>query len=413
MKLRYVEDISGNQLLEDEDSQHQVMMEWEKPYMEKCIDLLDPSGAALEVGFGIGYSANKICSNNNVTSYTIIECSPIVWKNVEEFKLKYLKLRPELEIILVKGRWQDVLNTIDIYDSIYFDDYIGLNFEENADRFNKFLYEILKNHSIIGTKIGLYSTINRVTELDCINTTITDYNIDIPKNCKYAIGDTMYIPIIEKIGECEENIKEKLLKNYSVIKPQASICTNIIVIDNFFTNPVETYKYAKEQEFTTSYKFPGKRTTSFANNSIKSHIENHIISTAGKITDFNLEQNDTNFNGSYEYTNSYDKSFIRSGLDNMTNNWCGILYLYKSYDCMSGIQLYSSKFHTQNSLDMKTIAEKYSHDMTKWSKQDYICNKYNRLVLFRANQYYGCDNYFGTNEQDGRLVQLFFFTTEN
>ncbi len=186
MKLRYVEDLSGNQLLEDEDGIHQVMMEWEKPYMEKCIDLLDPSGRALEIGFGMGYSANKICSNNNVISYTIVECSPVVWKKVEEFKSKYFKLRPELEIILIKGRWQDILDTIGVYDSIYFDDYASENFEENYNRFNKFLYEILKNHSIIGTKIGLYSTTNIVKDLDCVNNTITDYKIDIPKNCKYC-----------------------------------------------------------------------------------------------------------------------------------------------------------------------------------------------------------------------------------
>ena len=55
MKLRYVKDTSGNDLLEDEDSIHQVMMEWEKPYMEKCIEMLEPSGNVLEIGFGFGY----------------------------------------------------------------------------------------------------------------------------------------------------------------------------------------------------------------------------------------------------------------------------------------------------------------------------------------------------------------------
>ena len=35
MKLRYVKDISGDELLEDEDSQHQIMMEWEIPIMKE------------------------------------------------------------------------------------------------------------------------------------------------------------------------------------------------------------------------------------------------------------------------------------------------------------------------------------------------------------------------------------------
>ena len=61
MKLKYSKDISGNQLLEDEDGLHQVMMEWEKPYMEACIEKLDPSGSVLEIGFGLAYSATSKC----------------------------------------------------------------------------------------------------------------------------------------------------------------------------------------------------------------------------------------------------------------------------------------------------------------------------------------------------------------
>jgi hypothetical protein len=411
MKLRYVKDISGDELLEDEDSQHQIMMEWEKPYMEKCIELLDPSGSVLEIGFGMGYSANKICSNTNVTSYTIIECSPVVWDKIEEFKIKYSEIRPELKIILLKGRWQDIIHTAGIYNSIYFDDYIGINKQEDFNRFNKFLYEVLEKHSIIGTKIGLYSTINTVQKLDCIKTNITDYKIDIPSYCKYARGNTMYIPIIEKVSECEEDIKDKLLINLNNSIKIPQICTNIIVIDNFLTNPVESCNYAKQQEFLTSDLYCGKRTQSLANDSIKNCIEKHLISTSGKIIEFNLENNNLNFNGSYEYTNSYDKSHIKNGLEYKSNNWCGILFLYDSYSS-SGIQFYTPRLTPVDSKYQNIVLEQYSQDMTKWIKQDYISNKYNRLVLFRSDQYYKCDNYFGTNDNDGRLVQLFFFTTE-
>ena len=421
MKLRYVEDICGNDLLEDIDNQHQVMMEWEKPYMEKCIEMLEPSGHVLEIGFGMGYSAHKICSNSNVVAYTIIECSPVVWEKIEEFKLKYKNSRPELEITLVKGRWQDILDTVDIYDRVFFDDYIGLSFQENLDRFNKFLYEILSNHSRIGTKIGLYSTADKFTKLDCIKTTVTKLEINIPTNCKYTKGNTMYIPVIEKIEECEKDLKNKLFgKPVSIpskVEKPPTICTNIVVIDNFLDNPLETHQYAQRQDFTIIGKFPGKRSVSFANDSIKSCIEKYIKSSSGRIIDFNTNKTDTNFNGSYEYTNSYDRSYVRYGKDSTyNNNWCGILYLYHSFSIMSGVTLYVPKFKCMsqdNSNDKDIFLENYSHDMTRWDKQDTIINKYNRLVLFRANQYYSCDNYFGNNDIDGRLVQLFFFTTEN
>ena len=86
MKLEDTEDIFGNDILQDETGIHPVMMEWEKPYMEKCIEDLDPSGSVLEIGFGMGYSAEKLWSFKNVTEYTVIECSPTVWKRFETFK---------------------------------------------------------------------------------------------------------------------------------------------------------------------------------------------------------------------------------------------------------------------------------------------------------------------------------------
>ena len=70
MKLVYTTDISGDDILNNGDDQ--VMMEWEKPYMEKCIEVLEPSGSVLEIGFGFGYSAKKICSYDSVTSYTVV-----------------------------------------------------------------------------------------------------------------------------------------------------------------------------------------------------------------------------------------------------------------------------------------------------------------------------------------------------
>ena len=59
-------DENGKDILCNEDDRHQIMMEWEKPYMEKSIELLNPFGKVLEIGFGLGYSATKICSFKNV-----------------------------------------------------------------------------------------------------------------------------------------------------------------------------------------------------------------------------------------------------------------------------------------------------------------------------------------------------------
>ena len=66
-----------------QDNKYQVMMEWEKPYMEACIDKLKPSGNVLEVGFGMGYSATQI-QKYKPKSHTIIEMDKEVLKRLKK-----------------------------------------------------------------------------------------------------------------------------------------------------------------------------------------------------------------------------------------------------------------------------------------------------------------------------------------
>ena len=113
----YYKDENNQEILLSNTNQ-QVMMEWEKPYMEASIDMLQPRGHVLEVGFGLGYSASQIMKYNP-KSYTIIECDPIVIKKIKEWTKNY----PNTPINIVEGRWQQDLHTLGRFDEIYFDDY--------------------------------------------------------------------------------------------------------------------------------------------------------------------------------------------------------------------------------------------------------------------------------------------------
>ena len=146
MKLKYTKDKFGEDILTDEAELHQIMMEWEKNYMIESIQKLNPEGSVLEIGFGLGYSATEICKIDKVKEYTVIECSPEVWKKFELWKKQQ---RQNLKINLIKGRWQDVLELAGIYDYIYFDDYHNeYNNSIDNNRFNyfylKFYLHILK-----------------------------------------------------------------------------------------------------------------------------------------------------------------------------------------------------------------------------------------------------------------------------
>ncbi len=113
--MEYGKDEKGQEVLLKE-GKFQVMMEWEKPYMHACIDALLPFGDVLEIGFGLGYSAERIQSYKP-KSHTIIEYHPEVAKKARAFAAKYP------HVTLVEGTWQETLPTLGVFDCIFFDDY--------------------------------------------------------------------------------------------------------------------------------------------------------------------------------------------------------------------------------------------------------------------------------------------------
>ena len=114
----YKKDENGDEILLSSDKQ-QVMMEWERPYMEASIDVLKPAGDVLEIGFGCGYSATQIMSYKP-KSYTVSGVRPnVVIAKAKEWAKKY----PDIPTTIVEGRWQSCLHNVGIFDEIYFDDY--------------------------------------------------------------------------------------------------------------------------------------------------------------------------------------------------------------------------------------------------------------------------------------------------
>jgi len=428
MKLKYSNDLNNNEILEDEDNIHQVMMEWEKPYMKKCIEILEPSGSVLEIGFGMGYSAQQICSYDNVKYYTVIECCPEVWNKFEEFKENMKIKRPELDISIIKGRWQDVLVCAGKYDTFFFDDYSYEMTIETLNRFNNFLYECLTNHTFIGSKFGLYSTKKSLIELECTKIICHDYNIEIPTNCKYARGNKMFIPIITKIKDCEDNLKEKLLhnnlninlekikeqitKNYEYNNKQKQIYCNLMIIDNFYINAIDTRNFVLTLDFKVRGNYPGQRTESYANENLKTMIEGYIQNFAGKITKWPTEKEA--YNGAFQYTISRDRTWIHT---DGWNNWAGVLYLTPNAPITSGTGIYRYIDGTRTTEESevrgnKNILDNFSQDYTKWELVDRVGNIFNRLVLFNSKQYHASLDYIGTTKENGRLFQVFFFSTE-
>ena len=117
---RFGRDERGEEQLVDENGT-QVMMAWERPYMVRCIDALQITEAdsVLEVGFGCGYSADRIQAARP-RQHTIIECAEPVLVRLRAWAAE----RPS--VVVVEGTWQATLPDLGTYDAIFFDDFGAL-----------------------------------------------------------------------------------------------------------------------------------------------------------------------------------------------------------------------------------------------------------------------------------------------
>ena len=113
-QMQYVKDALGQEMLL-KDGKFQVMMEWEKPYMQACIDALKPRGDVLEVGFGCGYSATHI-QTYHPKSHTIIEYHPVIAQRAREWAKDYS------HVTIIEDTWQHALPRLGVFDCIFFDE---------------------------------------------------------------------------------------------------------------------------------------------------------------------------------------------------------------------------------------------------------------------------------------------------
>jgi len=197
----------------------QIMMEWEKPYMEASIDLLGPKGHVLEVGFGLGYSATQILKHCP-TSYTVIECDPHVLEKAQQWADQH----PAIPITIVEGRWQEKLPALGVFDEIYFDDYPN-DLDENsttmehgvsAKRLNIFLDLCIQYHTRIGSRICFYANGNDTPLLSSdsqpfVECTTESIAIHIPDNCEYRDlkEQKCTIPVITKTREYDFRVAQR------------------------------------------------------------------------------------------------------------------------------------------------------------------------------------------------------------
>lgn len=179
--------------------------------------------------------------------------------------------------------------------------------------------------------------------------------------------------------------------------------TNVIITDDFYGNPDGVRSFALAQEFSVQGNFPGRRTKTFLTQDVKDAIQSIVWNAGGEITQWNARDG---LSGSFEIATASDRSWIHT---DHYNSWAGVCYLTPDAPLSGGTGLFQYK---ANKARIAEELEGYeAQDMTKWDLADRIANRYNRLVLYRSNQFHTSLDYFGSNMENGRLFQLFFFDT--
>jgi hypothetical protein len=189
---------------------------------------------------------------------------------------------------------------------------------------------------------------------------------------------------------------------------------NSFTIDDFYANPMEVREFALNQEFAVRGNYPGLRTISFLNDDMKKKLRDILYPFAGEITGWGGE-----YTGSFQYTVASDRSWIHS---DSTTDWAAVCYLTPNAPLSAGTGIFRHKSTGWMHYDYKRQDEPGynelappghdSQDVTKWEMVDRVGNVFNRLIMYRADNYHVSLDYFGKDKYDGRLFQVFFFNTE-
>lgn len=182
--------------------------------------------------------------------------------------------------------------------------------------------------------------------------------------------------------------------------------TNLIIVDDFYSNPDSVREYALSQPFEVSGNYPGLRTKPYLPDDLKASIQYIIQNAGGKVTHW---FEDSGYTGAFQICTAMDRTWIHA---DSFNTWAAVCYLTPDAPLSAGTALYRWKETKEYERKDNSAPQLDGYDYTKWDMVDYVANKYNRIVLYRGNLYHASVDYFGNNLKSGRLFQTFFFNTE-
>ena len=180
---------------------------------------------------------------------------------------------------------------------------------------------------------------------------------------------------------------------------------DLMVIDDFYEDPMAVREFALSQNFDITGNFPGKRTIPFSSTELNATIQECVKSFG------NISKLDVHDNGKciFENCNCFSSSFFINTVESempwihYDEEYTAVIYLTPNAPLNSGTLFLESK------KDINILLNDREYDKTKFLEIDKIGNKFNRLIIFNSKKWHLPNNYFGINKEDGRLTQTFWF----
>lgn len=159
---------------------YEVMMDWEDSLMKASADYICQNGGdILEIGFGMGISANYIQSHS-INSHTIVENHPDILPKL----IQWAQDKPN--VIIVEGGWYENIANLSTYDGIFYDTY-G---DKDLGNFKDSIIELTKS----GTLLTWWNAVPTATNIfGFFEVEYDEYVVNPPGN-SYFNQSTYYLP---------------------------------------------------------------------------------------------------------------------------------------------------------------------------------------------------------------------------
>lgn len=224
------------------------------------------------------------------------------------------------------------------------------------------------------------------------------------------------IPLIVITETNEKFVVGKMIKWAAGASGFKKLQRNVTIVDNFYHDPDLIRKFAIDNlKFNTSGYHKGRRSEKFILEGTKEKFEQIM----GKKI-INWEHPDY-ANGVFQYCTPDDLIVYHSD----TQTYAAVVYLTPNAPLGSGTSTYRSKITGATRFSLEEMnGERFKTTFSHGGSElnfyenltlepvDQIANVYNRLVIWDGQSIHAGNGYFGSNINDARFFQLFFFDLE-